>query len=69
MQIAIENQRKFDQAEKDGRLVWLSRDKQSCLFPVSQKWLPKDGFLVIWPVNPEFTGRYGIIEIMNAKPV
>lgn len=26
---------------------------------------PKDGFAVKWPVNPHFTGKAGIIELLR----
>ena len=57
---AWNNNRLVYATEKDGIIVDVE-------YPIDLlKFNKKDGLLVCWPLNPEFTGKSGIIGILNA---
>lgn len=57
---AWENNRLVYATEKDGIIVNVE-------YPIDLlKFNKKDGLLVCWPLNPDFTGKSVIIGILNA---
>ena len=58
---AWKNERLVYAEEKDGIVI-------SVEYPVDLlTFNKKDGLLVCWPLNPNFTGKSGIIGILNAR--
>ena len=58
---AWENNRLVYATEKDGIIVDVE-------YPIDLlKFDKQDGLLVCWPLNPNFTGKSGIIGILNAR--